>query len=777
MKISTLLITVLLLSIGLSAQKKYTISGYVKEAGSKELLLGVNIYVDGTQTGTSTNNYGFYSLTLPEGDYTIVYSFVGYKVVKQPVSLEKNITNNIELEGSIELSGVEIVGEKTNISEDVRMSVVTVPIKQIKEIPAFLGEKDVFKVLQLLPGVNSGSEGSSGLYVRGGGVDQNLIILDDAPVYNAYHLFGFFSVFNGDAIKSVELTKGGFPARYGGRLSSVIDMNMKDGNKTKFGGEGSVGIISSKLMLEGPIIKNKASFVVSARRTYLDLLTIPFQKFYNNGAYAGYFFYDMNAKINYDISDKDKLYLSFYSGKDKFYVNLEEYDFVEKIAVYWQNQTATLRWNHLFNNKLFANTSVIYSKYDFNFSTEFEDLIDTSYFKLNYLSGIEDYTAKIDFNYIPNSSHYLRAGASVTSHVFTPSAWGVKGSVLPTDINNSAKKIGSIETGLYIEDEIRLNKKTKLNLGLRFSDFFVNNKNYSSLEPRFMGSYMLSKKLSVKAAYTFMSQYIHLLSSTGISLPIDLWVPSTDIIAPKNSHQIAFGFAKDFNKPEIAVSLEGYYKTMHNIIAYKEGAQFINIGGLETDEEYDYEESVVVGDGVSYGAELLVQKEYGKFTGWIGYTLSWTKFQFDDLNFGKEFYARHDRRHDVSVVGMYKVNDKLRVSGAWVYGTGNAITMAKTVYAGIQHSTSPYGDWYYTVNDYGEKNGFRMAPYHRLDIGLMYDKKYKWGGVGTWEVSIYNAYNRANPYFYYTSSEQGRQVLKQVSLFPIVPSVSYSLKF
>ncbi len=710
MKITTLLITVLLLSFGLFAQKKYTLSGYVKEAGSKELLIGVNIYVEGTQTGTTSNNYGFYSLTLPEGTYGIVYSYVGFEVIKQKISLVNNISKNIELKGNIEIEGVEIVGEKSKISDDVQMSVITVPIKQIKEIPAFLGEKDVFKVLQLLPGVSSGSEGSSGLYVRGGGVDQNLIILDDAPVYNAYHLFGFFSVFNGDAIKSVELTKGGFPARYGGRLSSVIDMNMKDGNKTKFGGEGSIGIISSKLMLEGPIVKNKSSFVISARRTYLDLLTIPFQKFYSQGEYAGYFFYDMNAKINYDISDKDKLYLSFYGGRDKFYVNIEDDDFEEKIALYWQNQTATLRWNHLFNSKLFANTSVIYSKYDFNVSTEYSDLTDTLYYKLNYFSGIQDYTAKIDFTFIPNSNHYIRAGALITNHLFTPSAYGIKGNVLPDDITAGAKKINALESGIYIEDEIRLKKKTKFNLGLRFSDFFVNNKNYASLEPRFMGSYMIMKDLSVKAAYTYMSQFIHLLSTTGISLPIDLWVPSTEFIGPKTSHQLAIGLAKDFDKPEIAVSLEGYYKTMHNIISYKEGANFINFTGLDTDEEYNYEESVAVGDGVSYGAELLIQKEYGKFTGWIGYTLSWTKYQFDELNFGKEFFARQDRRHDVSIVGMYKINEKIRVSGTWVYGTGNAITLEKSVYEGYQHSISPYGGWSYTVYDYGEKNGFRMAP-------------------------------------------------------------------
>ncbi|MBN2745335.1 MAG: TonB-dependent receptor [Bacteroidales bacterium] len=768
-------------SMATFSQSKHTISGYVRESGTGELLLGVNIYIKGTQTGTVSNSYGFYSITLPEGKVSLTYSYVGFQPNIVAVNLKKDTLITVSLVPNNTLKEVEIIADRSErISDDVQMSVVKVPIKQVKEIPALLGERDVFKVLQLMPGVRSGSEGSSGLYVRGGGADQNLIILDDAPVYNAYHLFGFFSVFNGDALKSVELLKGGFPARYGGRLSSVLDINMKDGNKQEFGGEGSIGILSSRLLLEGPIVKNKSSFIISGRRTYIDLLTLPFQKFFNQGEIAGYYFYDLNAKLNYEVDDKNKFYLSSYFGKDRFYGKYEDTFAEDQFQLYWQNFTITGRWNHLFNNKLFSNTSVIVSKYLFNVGEEYKEKYGDD-FSLDYFSGIRDIGLKTDFTYIPKNNHFVRFGVASTHHLFTPNAIVVKGSALQEDIESRAKEIKALESAVYVEDEIKM-KRSKINVGLRFTHFYVNKKNYNSLEPRLMYAFMINENLSLKGSYTYMNQYIHLLSNTGISLPIDLWVPSTDVVSPKKSHQVAVGIAKDFNKPAFSISLEGYYKTMDNIVAYKPGSSFLELGVIDGNEEFDYEDVVTVGQGRSYGAELLFQKKFGSLTGWVGYTLSWTLFQFDELNFGKEYFARHDRRHDVSVVAIYELNEKVTLSSTWVYGTGDALTLQLAEFDAIVNSPNPnFGSDSWSVYDYGEMNGFRMAAYHRLDLGVQFHKKLKKGRKRVLEVSIYNVYNRANPYFYYAATEPKGSgyvtVLKQVSLFPIIPSVSYYLKF
>lgn len=787
MKKLALSLLMLLFCFSLEAQnnsKNITISGYVKEKGSGELLIGVNIYLKGTQVGTVSNTYGFYSFTIPSQKAELVYSFVGYKTYKVNTEFKNDTVINVSLDPNIELSEVKIYGENGRISDKAEMSVVSVPVKQIREIPALLGEKDVFKVLQLMPGVRSGSEASSGLYVRGGGPDQNLIILDDAPVYNAMHLFGFFSVFNGDAIKSVELFKGGFPARYGGRLSSVIDMSMKDGNKQKFGGEGSVGILSSRLMLEGPIAKNKASFVVSGRRTYFDILARPFMK-EENGV-GGYYFYDLNAKVNYEISDKDKLYLSGYFGRDKFYTKVNDDYFEEKIKLYWENATSTLRWNHQFSNKLFSNTSFIFSNYHFVIGIEDIDKQTNDNFLLKYSSGIRDIGIKNDYNWIPTNKHNVRAGFAITNHLFTPSAVVLE----DTHANDTIKvqDINSIETAIYAEDEWRISPRFKVNAGLRISNFNHKEKSYFGFEPRLLMSYMLTDNLSIKASYAKMNQYIHLLTSTGIGLPTDLWVPATNRIGPENSRQVALGLAKDFEDPNFSISVEGYYKQMGDIISYKEGSSFLMIEDpTANNEDFHYEDAVTVGNGYSYGAEFLLQRKYGKLTGWIGYTLSYTKYKFNELNNGKEFFPRHDRRHDVSIVAIYKLTKNTTISGTWVYGTGDAITLAQSQYNAYTHNPinsqsgyKPYDHFNHTyANYYGDKNSFRMAPYHRLDVGVQFSKDLVWGGKRTIEISLYNAYNQYNPFFYYTSYDNIKQqtVLMQITLFPILPGIAYYLKF
>jgi outer membrane cobalamin receptor len=769
--------------------KRFTISGYVREAGSGELLIGVNIYLSDRRTGTVTNNYGFFSLTLQEADtIEITASYVGFRSETKKISLHDDSELNFDLKSNILLNEVKITATRAEKqSESARMSTITVPVAQVKSIPSLMGEKDVMKVLQLMPGVQKGSEGSSGLYVRGGGPDQNLIILDDAIVYNVSHLFGFFSLFNGDALKSIELTKGGFPARYGGRLSSVLEMNMKEGNKEKWHGEGGIGFISSRLTLEGPILKDKSSILVSARRTYGDIILKPVIKAMEETD-AGYYFYDLNAKLNYDFGRKNKLYLSGYFGKDKF--NLEykdpDQDIKEKAGLQWGNATGTLRWNHLYNNKLFSNTSLVFSNYKFGVRYELKDKVEDENYYAEYYSGIRDFSLKYDLDYMPAPSHWIKAGGIMISHRFTPYVF----IEVDEQVNVSKKEkdqTDGLESGIYVEDTWNPVPNLKINGGLRFSHFLAQKEQYYFFEPRLSAAWRFRNDFALKASYATMNQYIHMISNTGISLPTDLWVPTTDRVKPQQSRQVAIGAVKDILVPELSFSIEGYYKTMDNVLGYKEGATFLQINEENPLEEISWEDNVTSGKGWSYGMEFLVQKKEGRFNGWIGYTLSWTQMQFDSLNFGKKFFARYDRRHDISLVGTFKVNDHITLSGTWVYGTGNAVTMPTSVYSAPEYSNIYIYDNYYPsrhisydVKEYSQMNNYRMAPYHRLDLGIQFHKEKKWG-ERVWEISVYNVYNRKNPFFYYIEYRNygGRSYtqLKQVSLFPVIPSFSYSFKF
>lgn len=787
-KLLTLALLLLMMqSNSVYAQQKSVISGYVRETGSRELLPGVNIYVPELKTGTVTNNYGFYSLSLPSGTYRITYSFVGYQPVVKDIIVNKNLNIDIELTSSILLEDIVISAEKAErLSESNRMSTISMPVSQIRYVPALLGEKDVFKVLQLMPGVQKGSEGSSGLYVRGGGPDQNLIILDDAPVYNAFHLFGFFSIFNGDALKSVELTKGGFPARYGGRLSSVVEMTMKDGNKQKFAGEAGIGLISSRLLIEGPIKKDTSSFIVSARRTYIDILTRPFMPEDANG---GYYFYDLNAKINYDLNRRHKLYLSGYFGRDKFqFIDRYSYDnnyYKNKGGLFWQNATGTLRWNHQVSNKIFTNTSLIYSSYDLRIFNEEKDKYGT--YSLKYNSGIRDIALKYDLEYHVSGKYLFRAGMSTTNHLFTPTAVVEKDSQTLYDFKNKIT-YNSQESGLYAENHININNKFQANAGLRFVHFIANEKSYYFLEPRLSMNYLIKEGLSAKAAFATMNQSIHLLSNTGIGLPTDLWVPSTDRIRPQNSKQISAGLAQDLPEKNLIITLEGYYKWSKNNLGYKPGASFLLLDDPTDAQSFTWQDNVTAGEGKSYGVELLVQKKTGKLSGWIGYTLSWTKLRFDEINFGEYFWARYDRRHDISIVAIYKLRENITLSGTWVYGTGSAITLPLGEFPATNWSpltqyipnNQYYYEYYNMVTDYGEVNSFRMKAYHRMDLAVQFHKQMK-RHKRTWEIGFYNAYSRKNPFFYFIENEYDGQSsiskLKQVSIFPIVPSITYNIVF
>lgn len=789
-----LILLLLLCSLTSMAQQKFTISGYIEDASTGEKLIGANVFDPKSNSGTTSNTFGFFSLTIPKDSVYLAVSYIGYQTSYYRLYLDKDLAINIQLKDGTELEEIVVTAEQGERIEDrVQMSQIEVPIKQIQKLPALLGEVDILKTLQLLPGVQSGGEGTSGLYVRGGSPDQNLILLDGVPVYNVSHLFGFFSVFNADAIKSVTLTKGGFPARYGGRLSSVLEINMKEGNMKEFKGEGAIGTVFSKLTLEGPIIKDKTSFIISGRRTYIDVLAAPFittgLAAQNIDADVNLFFYDLNAKINHKFSDKDRLYLSAYLGDDVFKTTFTEDlrelgGFSTTAGLDWGNVTSAMRWNRMWSNKLFSNTTVTYSRYKFNTAFGFEEIsvnnnggLDRSAAALEYISGIEDYAGKIDFDYIPNPNHYIRFGAGVTNHTFTPGVSQAKITVgaIDTVLNTGSQNTQANEFALYIEDDLKIGTKFQANIGVHASAFAVDGKNYFSVQPRLGMLYHLPDNYSIKGSFATMTQFIHLLTNEGLGLPTDLWVPTTKDIVPEQSWQTGLGIAKTFNDM-FEVSVEGYYKEMKNLLSYVEGASFINEPGVEDE---GWEARVTQGDGRSYGAEFFMQKKTGDFTGWIGYTLSWTNRQFDDINGGEVYPFKYDRRHDFSIVAAYDITDKISASAVWVYGTGNAITLPESRHnafypASYQGALEPY--WQTQVERADSKNGFRMDAYHRLDVAVEFHKKRKY-----WEETIvvgaYNVYSRLNPFFINDEFRFGERKFVQYGLFPLIPSLSYRFKF
>ncbi|MCB0648692.1 MAG: TonB-dependent receptor plug domain-containing protein [Saprospiraceae bacterium] len=780
-----------------NAQSTATISGYVIDEKTGEALIGANVYIDVSNEGTVTNNFGFYSISLPKGTSGVLnYSYIGYVSKALNFELSSDLSLNVGLSSSIELEEVEVIAEKNKrIERETQMSVSEIPMAQLKKVPALFGEVDVLKALQLMPGVKSGGEGQSGLYVRGGGPDQNLILLDGVPVYNASHLFGFFSVFNADAIKDVKLIKGGFPARYGGRLSSVLDISMKEGNLNEFHGTASIGLIASKLTLEGPINKGKTSFIVSGRRTYIDLLAKPLIKanFRDGGSEGdlGYFFYDLNAKINHKFSDKDRLYLSAYTGRDKFFFNNEDkngfgdYSRYSENALFWGNFTSSLRWNHLINPKMFVNTTATFSNYKLNTDLEFGERQKVNpdlrnRFAVDYLSGIRDFALKIDVDYLPSPGHFLRFGANAIQHQFNPGVFNLLNEDTETNLKFAESfgqdLVDGLETALFIEDDYNISNKLKVNGGLHFSTFTTNKKTYASLQPRFSGRYLLKDDWSVKSSFASMRQYINLLAFEGIGLPTDLWVPATDRIRPQDSWQVAVGTAKTF-KDVYEFSTEVYYKKMYNLVAYKDGA-----GIFQTD---DWQNRVVQGDGRSYGLELLLQKKEGKFTGWVGYTLAWAYRQFPEIDNGIEYFDRYDRRHDFSIVGNYNLSKKINFAATWIYSSGNPVTLP-TVLAddrlpgpGNGHQNTGTG-----IEYFGSRNNYRIPSYHRLDIGVNFVKQKK-RYERIWSVGAYNTYSSNNPFYLYINNtskiENGMsktvRQLTQASLFPIIPYVTWTANF
>jgi len=769
----------------LAAQQKFTWRGYVKDSLSGETLINASILVNNETRGVTTNQYGYFSLTLPVGNYKLIFSYVGYLPKIISFDFNKDISKDILLmPASSTIKDVVVISSQKRLNnvKSAQMGQVDLNINTAKSLPSFMGETDILKTLQLLPGVRNAGEGNSGFYVRGGGPDQNLILLDEAVVYNSGHLFGFFSVFNSDAVKNLTLIKGGMPAQYGGRLSSVIDIAMKEGNINKTQIDAGIGLIASRFSIQGPIVKNKASYIISARRTYIDLLIKPFVPKSSSFYGSGYYFYDLNAKMNYQVSQNDHLYLSGYFGRDKFDFNNKHRSFSTSIP--WGNATATFRWNHSFSKKLFSNVALIYNDYKFDF------LGNQDNFKIGLSSGIKDWTAKADIDYFASTSHKVKFGAQYTYHTFLPSvASGSQDSII-FHPDNTQKKFAN-EYGIYIQDDWDVTKRIKINYGLRYSAFqqvgpytsYATDANgnkldsnvyrggqtvktYGGFEPRFTIRYTLDNNSSIKASATRNLQYIHLVSSAGTTLPTDIWVPSTYRVQPQDGILYAAGYFRNFSNNMFETSIELYYKTMKNQIEYKEGY---------TPSLSDPEENFVFGKGWSYGSEFFINKVKGRLTGWIGYTLSWTWRKFPDLNDGIKYPGKYDRRHDISVVGIYELSPKWKVSSTFVFGTGNAISLPERFY--FVGGT--------LTQEYSSINAYRMKPYNRLDIAATYTPKHKKPRKysDSWVFSIYNVYSRQNPYFYYFDQDGNiadgtlKVTAKQVSLFPIIPAVTWNVHF
>ncbi len=756
----------------------------MRDSLTGETIIGSTVTVVGSNRSLLTNNYGFFSVTLPAGDYDVLFSHVSYETVSRRLSLRSDQTFTISLlPKSAALQEVVVFNKRKDGNvKNAQMGKLDLSMNQIRSIPAFLGEVDILKAIQLLPGVQSAGEGNAGFYVRGGGPDQNLILLDDATVYNTGHLFGFFSVFNGDAIKNVSLIKGGMPAQFGGRLSSVLDVAMKEGNINSFQGEGGIGLIASRFSLQGPLQKNKSSFIVSARRTYIDALVKPFIS-KNSGFYgSGYYFYDLNAKINYRFSDKDRLFLSGYFGRDVFNFNNAKRSFSTRVP--WGNATGTLRWNHVFGPRAFANTTLVFNDYKFDFTAKQEN------FQVGLSSGIRDVGWKTDLDYYPNPQHKVKFGMAITHHTFVPNVVSGRQDSIVFQPNNAKAKY-ALESALYIQDDWAIGERWKINYGIRLSRFtqigpftrYVKDANgnkidstlygrgrsiqsYGGFEPRVTLRYGWNDNSSFKAAVTRNYQYIHLVTNAGSTLPTDLWVPSTYAVRPQESWLFALGYFRNFADNALETSWEVYYKDMQNQIEYKEGYT----PGLS-----DPEEEFVFGKGWSYGSEWLINKVKGRLTGWVGYTLSWTKRQFPDLNGGAVYSARYDRRHDISVVANWDLDKRWKFGAVFVYGTGNAITLPERFYFvnGV------------LTQEFSRLNQYRMQAYHRMDVSATYTPKVKPGRKGgqSWVFSVYNLYSRQNPYFLYFDqsgqlSNGDLQVeARQVSLFPILPSVTWNFKF
>ena len=766
------------------AQEQFTVSGTISEAETGETLIGATVNVAAFNQGTTTNEYGFYSISLPANqELELQFSYIGFQNVTKTITLTEDLKLDVELGEGIQLD--EVVVKANSFQEQLsstQMSVEVLSAREAKLLPALMGEVDILKTIQLKPGIPSGSEGRTGLFVRGGASDQNLIVLDEAIVYNPNHLFGFFSTFNADAVKDLRLYKGGFPPQYGGRLSSVIDVKLKEGNNKKFSGAGGIGLISSRLTLEGPIQKGRSSFIVSGRRTYVDIFTRALNRSNaenNPDAFQipDYFFYDLNTKINYQLGEKDRIFLSGYFGRDVFKFDDDFFNF----NFNWGNATGTARWNHQFSPRLFANTTFTYSDYEY----EIENVITDFSFKVD--SRIRDAAGKVDFYFNESDRQTMRFGASAIYHRFTVGR--LQAGSDDGEISFSAgQELDGTEFGVYFSDELKVSPRLTLNGGLRLSGFVNDNKTYTGLEPRISSNFRLNDRVAFKASYARMLQYVHLVSTSGVALPTDIWYPSTDLVKPQVSDQFAVGGSFQLGQ-QFFLNNEYYYKRLDNQIDFIDGAQLFANDELE--QEFAF------GDGYAYGMELSLEKKEGKLQGWIGYTLAYIRrgnFRGPkaDIMDGRYFAPPFDRRHDISVVAFYDFEKNsgpfknLKATATWVYGSGDLAWLPSGRFT---YQDIPGANFQAAVPVFGDRNTFRLPAYHRLDVGLVRTFNPKWGESDL-TVSVYNAYNRLNPFFVFLEPEfrtidvggtmfevpEGITA-KQQSLFPIIPSVTWNFKF
>ena len=787
----------------LKKNRKVTISGLILDAASGETLIGAG--VTSGKDGAVTNNFGFYSLSIPGKDdkVSVTYSYVGYTTKTISIRVQKDTTINVRLSPGASLEEAIVTAQRESGVAATKMSAIEVPVAAIKSAPALFGEADVLKTIQLLPGVQGGTEGFSGLYVRGGGPDENLLLLDGIPIYNAEHMLGIFSVFQPEAVKKVTLYKGSFPARYGGRISSIIDVRTNDGNLYETHGSFGVSMLSDKLHLEGPIWKGKTSFSVSARGMHTLLLT-PIIKL--TGFDGNYFFYDLDAKLTHRFSDRDRLYFNVYNGLDDFYYrNQDNYgsgrtggDIADNqnLGIRWGNTVAALRWNHVLGPKLFANTTVAFNRYKMQIESDLvsketglDGSLGNNRYQFDYRSGMRDWVAKVDFDYTPSPSQKVKFGADYTYHTFIPEtfttyAHEVMGGVVQIDttisMKSNAEQVGH-EASLYVEDDIRIGSRLTLNPGFHASLFGTQGKTYWSLEPRMSTKVAMSEDWSAKVSYSRMSQYVHLLSSSQISLPVDLWVPITKDIRPETSDQYSLGLY--FNGiPGWEFSLEGYYKNMRNVLEYKEGVAFMF-------DSSGWENKVEVGTGRAMGIELFIEKTMGKTTGWLGYTLAKSDRLFPTINHGERFPYRYDRRHNVNLLVNHKFNEKFDISATWNIASGGTTTLPERRIVMMSPFNPPrYADLVTSRNNY------RLPASHTLNLGFNFHRKHN-RGEGIWSLSVYNVYNHMNPNLVLKENDQhfigssnldgsGTQWqevntvrLKKITFLPLFPSIGYTRTF
>ena len=797
--------------------KQVTVSGFVRDKRSAESLIGASVYEAHSRVGTASNNFGFFSLTLPPGNITIRSSYIGYTSHQHILNgLERDTVLTIELEPSASLEEVVITGQSNDKQSvlSTQMGALEINQQTIRSTPVMFGEADIIKTLQLTPGVSAGTEGTAGMYVRGGNVDENLFLIDGNPVYQINHIGGIFSAFNPEAISGMDFFKSGFPSRYGGRLSSVVDVHTKEGNMKEYHGSASIGLISGNLNFEGPIIKDRTSFNIGLRRTWLDVLSAPAVAIANKitkkdgtRLRARYAFHDLNLKVNHIFNDRSRMYLSLYNGNDVLKGGSTDfpdqdsdnnYNYDSDVSLRWGNIMATAGWTYVFNNRLFGKVSGVFTRYHSRLRNTEHDVVgnegDEDYsdsFRENETNtGITDFGLRTSFDYLPASAHHIRFGGDYLVHRFHPE---YNRSVAYEKNEETSIEIGQEfandllwghEAGVYAEDDWTLSSAVRLNAGLRFSLFNVQGKTYTGLEPRVSLRWLLDDNLSFKASYSRMNQYVHLISNSFISLPTDAWMPVTRKLKPLISDQVSAGFYYNLNK-EYNFSVEGYYKTLDNLLEYRDGHTF-------TPSFVNWEDKLTAGEGRSYGAEFMVRKETGRTTGWVGYGLSWSDRQFDELNQGARYPARFDNRHKLNIVVMHKISPKVELSAAWSYASGNHVTLSLENYyengtGSPTNNDNHYMDASESIDYYEGRNNYQLPAYHRLDLGIKIYRPKKKGRMGIWTVSIYNVYSRMNPFMIYKSdktvpdpgSSYGKNVpvFKTIGIMPIIPSISYTYKF